>query len=55
MHFFGGTTSPRSAIPNQEIPARPYLPMDPKTERLSPNAQTTVLELLRRHLMRAFK
>lgn len=25
MHHFGGTTSPRSMIPNKEIPARPFL------------------------------
>lgn len=55
MHFFGGTTSPRSAIPNKQIPARPFLPMDPGTKRLSPSVQTTALELLQRHLARALK
>ncbi|EOB4244603.1 phage virion morphogenesis protein [Vibrio metschnikovii] len=25
MHQFGGTTSPRSMIPNKQIPARPFL------------------------------
>ena len=28
MHQFGGTTSPRSMIPNVEIPARPFLGLD---------------------------
>ena len=28
MHQFGGTTSPRSMIPNHEIPARPFLGLD---------------------------
>ena len=28
MHQYGGTTSPRSMIPNKRIPARPYLGID---------------------------
>ena len=28
MHQYGGTTSPRSMIPNKKIPARPYLGID---------------------------
>ena len=46
MQMFGGTTSPRSMIPGKKIPARPYLPFNPQTGDLTPQAKATVLEVL---------
>jgi phage virion morphogenesis protein len=46
MHQFGGITSPRSMIPGKVIEARPFLPFDPQTERLSADAERTILEVL---------
>ena len=43
MHQFGGTTSPFSAFPNQEIPARPFLGIAP-FERLE------ILDILNDHI-----
>lgn len=50
MHQFGGVTSPRSMIPGKAIPARPFLPFDPEGERLSPDAERTMLEVLEGYL-----
>lgn len=50
MHFFGGTTSPFSMIPNKEIPARPYLPFHPVTGDLTPDAEATILEVIAQYL-----
>ncbi len=44
MHQFGGVTSPRSMIPNREIPARPYLGLDEV-------AKASVLDLIAGYLM----
>lgn len=33
MHQFGGTTSPKSRIPNKPIPARPFLGLSPSDEQ----------------------
>lgn len=46
MQFFGGTTSAQSMIPNKRIPARPFLPMNPETHAITPEAEQTVLEVL---------
>ncbi|MDP3616539.1 MAG: phage virion morphogenesis protein [Rhodoferax sp.] len=46
MQFFGGITSPTSMIPGKTIPARPYLPFNPRTTELSAPAKVTVLEIL---------
>lgn len=46
MQFFGGTTSPASMIPGEAIPARPFLPFDPYTSQLTPQAEASVLDVL---------
>lgn len=46
MQMFGGTTSSSSMIPGKKIPARPYLPFNPQTKDLTPQAKATVLEVL---------
>ena len=50
MHMFGGTTSSASMIPGKKIPARPYLPFNPQTGDLTPQAKATVLEVLETYL-----
>lgn len=52
MHQFGGTTSPRSAFPNREIPARPFLPFDPEAATLTPEAEAGIDEVLAERLGR---
>lgn len=46
MHQFGGTTSARSMIPGKTIPARPYLPFNPRTNEITPDAQATILDVV---------
>lgn len=46
MHQFGGTTSPRSMIPGKTIPARPFLPFNPQTSEITPEAQATITDVL---------
>lgn len=43
MHQFGGTTSPRSMMPNQQIPAREFLGLADKDEQ-------TVIDILNEYL-----
>ena len=43
MHQFGGTTSPFSMFPNQEIPARPFL-------GLAPFERDEIMDILHSHL-----
>lgn len=43
MHQFGGTTSPFSAFPNQEIPARPFL-------GIAPFERAEILDILNHHI-----
>lgn len=50
MQFFGGVTSPQSMIPNKRIRARPYLPFDPDTEQLTPEAEETLMDVLAHHV-----
>ena len=46
MHQFGGTTSARSMIPGKTIPARPYLPFNPRSSEITPEAQAAVLDVV---------
>lgn len=55
MQMFGGTTSAKSMIPGKKIPARPYLPFNPETGQLTPQAKITVLEVLQMHIDRLTK
>ena len=48
MHQFGGVTSPRSMIPNKEIPARPYLPIT-KNGELMKVAERSILDICKEH------
>ena len=45
MHQFGGVTSPFSMMPNQDIPARPFL-------GIAPFERTEVIDILQQHLAR---
>ncbi len=49
MHQFGGKTSSRSMIPNNTIPARPYLPMrkNGSDAELTPKSSESILGLMR--------
>jgi len=51
MQQLGGTTSPRSMIPNKVIEPRPYLPMDTQGN-LQPEAEQAVLGLANDYLSR---
>ena len=44
IHQFGGVTSPKSMIPGKTIPARPYLPFNPRTHQLTREAEQEVQE-----------
>lgn len=46
MQFFGGTTSPKSMMPGKTIPARPFLPLDPESGKLSQSAEQSMLDVL---------
>ena len=41
-----GTTSARSMIPGKTIPARPYLPFNPRSSEITPEAQAAVLDVV---------
>ena len=46
MHQFGGTTSPFSMFPNQDIPARPFI-------GIAPFEQDYIIEMVESHLLDA--
>lgn len=49
MQQLGGTTSPRSMIPNKVIAPRPYLPVDAQGN-LQPEAEESILRLANSYL-----
>lgn len=46
MHQFGGVTSPFSMMPNQDIPARPFL-------GIAPFERVEIIDILQHHLAKA--
>jgi phage virion morphogenesis protein len=50
IHQFGGMAGRGRKV---RIPARPYLPLHPETKEMSPEARTTIMEILQGHLQRA--